>query len=120
MQNNLFADAVSRALQNAGSDFQIQGSESPEDTANLCRLFRPYALLMEVTGYEPWRLEERMKIRNEVRQTNPDCKIVLMCDENTEKRLAEDIRQAKKDGLIDQFIYGSISTSYLMAVMDTL
>ena len=26
----------------------------------------------------------------------------------------------KKDGLIDQFIYGSISPAYLVALMDTL
>ena len=120
IQNNLFADALTRALQNSGMAFMPQGVDSPDETANLCRLFRPYALLMEVTGYPRYRLEDRMKIQNEVREINPSCKIVMLCDENTDQKLADDVRQAKKDGLIDQFIYGSISSTYLAAVMDAL
>lgn len=33
---------------------------------------------------------------------------------------ARQVRQAKKEGLIDQFIYASVSASYLVALMDTL
>ena len=55
-----------------------------------------------------------------MKRDTPDCKIVLVVDENSEKKLAEQVRQAKKDGLIDQFIYGSISANYLVALMDTL
>ena len=61
-----------------------------------------------------------MKIRNEVKAQSPDCKIVLEVDENTEKKLADKVRQAKKDGLIDNFIYGSVSATYLSAVIDAL
>ena len=46
--------------------------------------------------------------------------IVLVVDENAEKEVAKQVKQAKKDGLIDQFIYGSISASYLADIMDTL
>ena len=41
-------------------------------------------------------------------------------DENAEKELAKEVRQAKKDGLIDQFIYGSISATYLADIVDSL
>ena len=51
---------------------------------------------------------------------SPGCKIVLVVDENTEKKLADKVRQAKKDGLIDNFIYGSVSSTYLSAVIDAL
>ena len=40
--------------------------------------------------------------------------------ENAEKELAKEVRQAKKDGLIDQFIYGSISATYLADIVDSL
>ena len=33
---------------------------------------------------------------------------------------ADDVKIAKKDGLIDNFIYASISPTYLAAVLDTL
>jgi hypothetical protein len=75
---------------------------------------------MEVTGYTPWKLEERIKIRDEVKAKNPNCKVVLVVDENTEQKLADRVRQTKKDGLIDNFIYGSVSATYLSAVIDAL
>ncbi|MGM9669566.1 MAG: hypothetical protein ACI3VZ_07410 [Faecousia sp.] len=120
MQNYLFADAIARTLRSADSDFDVRRSERPDQTAELCGLCQPYALLMEVTGYTPWKLEERLRIRDEVKQATPDCKIVLIVDENTEKELARRVLQAKKDGLIDNFIYGSVSAAYLSAVIDTL
>ncbi len=120
MQNYLFADAIALALKNADSDFDVRRSENPENTVDLCRLSVPYALLMEVTGYSPWRLEERMIIRNEVKRLTPHCKIVLIVDENAERPLARRVLQAKKDGLIDNFIFGSVSAEYLTAVVDTL
>jgi len=55
-----------------------------------------------------------------VKQEHPDCKIVFIVDENTEKGLADQVRTAKKDGLIDNFIYGSVSATYLSAVIDAL
>ena len=120
MQNALFADAIATALQKFDSDFDVCQSESPDKTADMCVFTEANILIMEVTAYTPWKLEERMNIRNEVKAQNPNCKIVLVVDENTEKKLADKVRQAKKDGLVDNFIYGSVSSTYLSAVIDAL
>ena len=48
------------------------------------------------------------------------CKVVLLVDEKSDAALAAAVRQAKKDGLADNFIYGSVSPDYLAAVMDAL
>lgn len=120
MQNTLFSDAIARALRNFDSDFDVSCSESPDKTVQLCEFTVAQILIMEVTNYAPWRFEERMKLRNAVKQRDPDCKVVLVVDENTEKKLADKVRLAKKDGLIDNFIYGSVSAAYLSAVIDTL
>lgn len=120
MQNFLFADAIAQTLRSADSDFDVRKSESPDKTVELCSICEPYALLMEVTGYTPWKLEERLKIRDELKQIHPHCKIVLIVDENAEKKLAPRVLQAKKDGLIDNFIFSSVSAAYLSAVIDTL
>ena len=66
------------------------------------------------------KIDERLKIRNAVKKQNSDCKIVFVVDEKTEKKLADKVRLAKKDGLIDNFVYGSVSSTYLSAVIDTL
>lgn len=120
MQNYLFADAIAQTLKKADSDFDVYRSEGPEKTVDLCSLCEPYALLMEVTGYSPCDLEERLRVWDEVKQQIPRCKIVLIVDENAEKDLARRVLQAKKDGLIDNFIFGSVSAAYLSAVVDTL
>lgn len=120
MQNALFADAIAGALSKFDSDFEPVMSENPDKTLLLCDSVLANVLIMEVTAYTPWKFEERIKLRDELKKTNPDCKVVFVVDENTEKKLADKVRQAKKDGLIDAFLYGSVSASYLTAVIDTL
>ena len=93
---------------------------TPEEIEEYSKLCDPYAVLMEVDGYPPYVLEERLKIRDVIKAIHPKCKIVLVVDENSEKEIAEQVRQAKKDERIDQFVYGSISATYLVALMDTL
>ena len=105
MQNFLFADSVATAFRSA---------ESPKDTLELCQVYKPYVLMMEVTSYTPWKLSERLKLRDKVKAVCPGCKIALIVDSNTEKQAAKDIRDAKKNGLIDQFFYGSMTAEYLM------
>lgn len=120
MQSVLFCNAISEALRRSGNDFDTYTVDDPGKVADDCKWIAPYALLMEVTGYTPWKLCERMKIRAAVKAQNPDCKIVLIVDENAEREVAKQVKQAKKDGLIDQFVYGSISASYLADIMDSL
>lgn len=120
MQCAMFADAISQALERSDPDFNVLRAEAPEKTAALCRSSLAYALNMEVTGYPPWRLEERLRLCNEVKRQRPDCKILLLVDENADRALAFRVLQAKKDGRIDNFIYASVSPTYLAAVLDTL
>ena len=120
MQNSLFCSAIADALRSSGNELEPYAIDSPEKVVDECKWIAPYALLMEVTGYTPWLFGERMKIRDAVREKDPCCKIVFIADENAEKEVAKQVKQAKKDGLIDQFIYGSISASYLADIVDSL
>ena len=86
MQNFLFADSIATAFKNSDYDIAVVRAESPRDTIELCRVFKPFVLLMEVTAYTPWLLCERMKLRDEAKTVCPDCKIALIVDEP--KRLA--------------------------------
>ena len=120
MQNALFCNAISETLRRAENDLDPYTVDTPDRVVDECKWLTPYALLMEVTGYTPWKLCERMKIRDAVKAQNPECKIVLIVDENAEKEVAKQVKQAKKDGLIEQFIYGSISATYLADIVDSL
>ena len=120
MQSGLYAKAIQRRLVQELDDYQVIISESPDKTVQRCRMLEPYALLMEATGYTPWMLEERLAIRNEIKKDNPNCKIVILVDDNADKALANKVKKAKKDGLIDAFLFGSSTDSYLAAMMDSL
>ena len=120
MQNKLFCHAISDTLRRSGNELEPYTVDLPDQVAEECKWLNPYAILLEVTGYTPWMLRERIKLRNAVRAKHPECKIVFIVDENAEKEVAKQVKQAKKDGLIDQFIYGSISASYLADIVDSL
>ena len=68
MQNFLFADSVAAAFKNSDYDIDVVRAESPKDTVELCQVYKPFVLVMEVTGYTPWLLCERLKLRDEVRR----------------------------------------------------
>ena len=114
MQNFLFADSVAMAFKNSDYEIDVVRAESPKDTVELCQVYKPSVLVMEVTGYTPWKLCERLRLRDAVKASCPDCKIALIVDSSTEKQAAKDIRDAKKNGLIDQFFYGSRTAEYLL------
>ena len=120
MQNSLFCNAIADTLSRSGNELEPYTIDSPDKVVDECKWIAPYALLMEVTGHTPWLLSERLKIRDGVKAQDPDCKIVFIVDENAEKAIAKQVKQAKKDGLIDQFIYGSISASYIADIVDSL
>ena len=121
MKDYIFADAVAQALQaDENGEFTVLRAASTEELLQYGRQCEPYAVLMEVNGYPPYVLAERLKLRDAIKEKSPGCKIVLVVDENSEKEVAEEVREAKKAGRIDQFSYGSISANYLVALMDTL
>ena len=120
MQNSLFCNAIADTLSRSGNELEPYTIDSPDKVVDECKWIAPYALLMEVTSHTPWLLSERLKIRDAVKAQDPDCKIVFIVDENAEKAIAKQVKQAKKDGLIDQFIYGSISASYIADIVDSL
>lgn len=120
MQSRLYAKAIQRILtQDIGGD-NVVIVKTPEETADLSRIMQPYAVLMEVTGYSPWMLSDRLNTCNWVRHNAKGCKLVLIVDDNVDKKLAEQVKDAKKDGLIDAFLFSSTTDSYLAAVVDSL
>ena len=109
-----------QALTTSDPDYIVYRSSSPEETVALCRACRANVLVMEVIRQGIWEPSERLKIRNDVKKLGWECKILLLVDENADGMLAADVRQAVKDQLVDNFIYASISPTYLAGVIDTI
>ena len=120
MKGGLLAEAVEQSLTGCNLGFIVYRSSSPEETLNLCKVCHANVLVMEVVREGIWKLSERLKIRNEIKNLGWDCKILLLIDERADEMLAADVRQAVKDQLVDNFIYASVSPTYLAGVIDTL
>ena len=120
LQSGLYAKAVRRILVQDLDGYQVDISKNPTETVERCRILQPDVLLMEVTGYTPWMLSERLSIREEVKRHAPSVKIVFLIDDKAEVALVEEIKKAKQEKLSDAFLFTSVSESYLVAVMDSL
>lgn len=119
MKSYLMSDAVQMALKGRG-DFHLTLAEEATDLPKKCFHMAATILLMEVGDGGVPSLDERLRIGREVRQKCPDCKIVLIVDENADRAATERVKRAKMDGQIDQFIYSSTSAAYLAAILETL
>ena len=120
MQSGIHAHNMERMLMQKLEDYQVVISESPDSTAEWCKVHKPNVLLMEVKAYSPWMFSERMKIREKLRKSNPDCRIILFVDDESDYDLTEHVRQAKREGLIDAFLFGSVSENYFASVVDSM
>ena len=67
IQNFLFADSIAAAFRNSDYDIDVVRAETPNDTVELCQMYKPFVLVMEVTGYTPWLLCDRLRLRDEVK-----------------------------------------------------
>ena len=97
LQSGLYAKAVRRILVQDLDGYQVDISKNPTETVERCRILQPDVLLMEVTGYTPWMLSERLSVRNEVKRHVPSVKIVFLIDDKAEVALVEEIKKAKQD-----------------------
>ncbi len=120
MKDYIFADAIVQVFAgDTESDFIVERVYTPEEIHQYSRIAT--VVLMETTEFAPaYSFESRMKIREQLKKENPDCKIVLIVDENSEKNLADRVVDAKRRGQIDNFVFGTVSAAYLKAVLRSL
>ena len=121
MQNTLLSEAVARSLAETG-EFRVEQVLPGRvgDTFSLCRAVQADILLMEVSRLPAYTLENRLKLIECVRRALPNCKFVLLCDENSDAELAQQVKCARQDRLIDAFLYASVTPAYLTAALDAL
>jgi len=55
-----------------------------------------------------------------VKMRNPESEVVFIVDKNAEKGVAQKVKETKKTGIIDPFIYSLISATYLADIVDSL
>lgn len=117
--NSLMAVSISGTLQRMGG-FAVHSIKTGSGVVAACRTEQADIVLMEAAYNPGFTMDERLSDARLLKAALPSCKVLLLCDENSAPELARKVAQAKRNGLIDEFIYSSVSESYLTAVMDTM
>ena len=120
IQSGIHAHNMERMLLQELDDCQVIISESPDFTADWCKMHKSDVLLMEVKAFSPWMFSERMAIREKVKRNTENCRIILFVDDESDEELTEKVRQARREGLIDAFLFGSVSENYFASVIDSV
>ena len=118
--NSLMELSISHSLKKTG-DFQVSSLRSGcGNIAKECADASADILLMEAAFNVGATMVDCQKEVRHLRATCPECKVILLCDENSAPEVARKVVQAKKDGLIDDFVYSSVSETYLTAMLSAL
>lgn len=120
LQSNIHAHNMERVLMQELDDCQVVISESPDSTAEWCKTHKPDVLLMDVKAFSPWMIDQRMAIRDKVKRSTESCRIILFVDDESNPDLINKVRQAKRERLIDAFLFGSVSENYFTSVIDSI
>ncbi|MDO4379011.1 MAG: hypothetical protein Q4C64_07795 [Erysipelotrichia bacterium] len=118
ISSSLLATAVERSLKENELDFQVMRVNETE-LLKLGPKNNIYAVILEVLTVFPYKLTQRLSLIQKVKENLLQCKFVLLTDEN-DGQLTNSVKQAKKDNLIDNFVFTTVSPAYLAAVMDSL
>ncbi len=121
MQNSLLSEAVVRSFLATGVfrlEWFLPGKTG--DALSICQAVQADVLLMEVRRLAAYTLESRLGLIKRVRRSMPNCKFVLLCDENGDPEMARLVMIARQDRLIDAFLYASVTPAYLIAALDAI
>ena len=121
IRNRLLSEAIVRALSDYGDFLPRQLSPETGDTlAEECETADADIILMEVSYLPGTTVEARLREIRQIRSSNPACKVAVLCDDNAAPELAHKVTQLKKDRLIDNFFYTSVTANYLTSTLVAL
>lgn len=100
--------------------FRVFREDRLEQLADTCVAAGADVLLAEVHHRSPYTVGDWLRRSEEVKEKLPRCKVAFVVDENSSPEVAEEVRIAKGEGLIDAFFYGTVSGEYMTAVIGSL
>ena len=122
IHNGLLAEAMTAMLRESGEfePFPIPVGSKNSNVVRECEMLAVQMALLEVSFGNGTTLETRLNEVKQIRRAVPNCKIVLLCDENSAPNIAREVMLAKRDGLIDGFFHSSVTARYLLAALMAL
>ena len=121
IKNGLLGEAVIRTIKEYGEFVVYQIAPDPTDCiTNQFDLMDADIYLMEISYIPGTTLNQRLNEIQNLRSSNPECKIVILCDDTATPEIARKVTQLKKDHVIDAFFYTSVTANYLISTLVSL
>lgn len=117
--NTLLAGGVVMYLKK-NPEFVIHREDDSRGIEEFCIVSNADVLMAEVRNNSPHTLDEWNLRVKEIKQKVPECKVVYVVDENSSPDLAQQVALTKRDGLIEAFVYGTVSGEYMTALIGSL
>ena len=121
IKNELLSEAVIRTIKECG-EFVVDRI-SPDSAKSITQpfdLMDADIYLMEISYLPGTTLNQRLNEIQNLRSSNPECKVVMLCDDTATPEIARKVTQLKKDHMIDAFFYTSVTANYLISTLVSL
>ena len=121
IKNGLLDEAVIRTIKEYGEFVVYRISpDSTDYITNQLDLMDADIYLMEISYLPGTTLNQRLNEIQNLRSSNPECKVVILCDDTATPEIARKVTQLKKDHVIDAFFYTSVTANYLISTLVSL
>ena len=121
IKNELLGEAAIRTLKECG-EFAVDriAPDPAESIPDQFGLTDADICLMEISYLPGTTLNQRLNEIHNLRSRNPECKVVILCDDTATPEIARKVTQLKKDHVIDAFFYTSVTANYLISTLVSL
>lgn len=121
IKNGLLDEAVIRTIKECG-EFVVYriAPDSTDSITNQLDLMDADIYLMEISYLPGTTLNQRLNEIPNLRSSNPECKVVILCDDTAAPEIARKVTQLKKNHVIDAFFYTSVTANYLISTLVSL
>jgi hypothetical protein len=109
--------SIVKALEESGN-FEVYPTK--DDRTNESKWTTADIVLLEAAYHPGFTPGESLAKAAAHHEAMAQCKIILMCDETSAPDLAKEVVQFKREGLIDDFVYSSVSEAYLLAMLEAM
>ena len=118
MHRRIMSDAVKRSL-SGNPDFELFLNQDYKNVKDYVLTYKPDITLVEIPESNAYHPKEYLEICVEVRETAPQCKLLLMCPENSDESKRAAV-ESMHSGIIEDFIFYDVSIEYLATKLKAL
>lgn len=118
MCRKVLSDALTRSARDDGR-FDFHSENNYSSALLTAELLAPDITVLEIPESGEWTPERCLAICRTIGKSLPGCAVMLLCPEGNPAAVEATIA-ARREGIIDDFIYYDSSVKYLMSKLETL